>query len=145
MRREYVKYKSSLERGLVAVRREKRARKADSDAEALPPVPGKDISPYDGRPASWWRESVGGGKAGRRAEGGGDEDGRRRGGRPAVGRRAGSETTAPDILELHNRLGRYGLGVGFPFFVRQKDRSGGTRWLLYRPMSWLGCRWRKRF
>ena len=69
LRREYVKYKSSLERGLVAVRREKRARKADSDAEALPPVPGKDISPYDGRPASWWRESVG--KTGRRAEGGG--------------------------------------------------------------------------
>ncbi len=70
MRREYVKYKGSLERGLVAVRREKRARKADSDAEALPPVPGKDISPYDGRPASWWRESAGGGKAGRRAAGG---------------------------------------------------------------------------
>ena len=72
MRREYVKYKGSLERGLVAVRREKRARKADSDAEALPPVPGKDISPYDGRPAAWWRESAGGErKAGRRAEGGG--------------------------------------------------------------------------
>ncbi len=67
-----MKYKSSLERGLVAVRREKRARKADSDGEALPPVPGKDISPYDGRPASWWRESAGGErKAGRRAEGGG--------------------------------------------------------------------------
>ncbi len=35
-------------------------------------MPGKDISPYDGRPASWWRESAGDGKAGRRAEGGAD-------------------------------------------------------------------------
>ncbi len=81
LRREYVKYKGSLERGLVAVRREKRARKADSDAEALPPVPGKDISPYDGRPASWWRESAGGAKAGRRAEGGEAGDLRSGGGR----------------------------------------------------------------
>ena len=68
MRREYVKYKGSLERGLVAVRREKRARKADSESQGLPPVPGKDISPYDGRPASWWRGSVGK-DGGRRAEG----------------------------------------------------------------------------
>ena len=83
MRREFLKYKGSLERGLVAVRREKRARKADSDGEALPPVPGKDLSPYDGRPASWWRESG----EGRRAEGGGRraEDGNQDGG--AGGRR----------------------------------------------------------
>ncbi len=95
LRREYVKYKGSLERGLVAVRREKRARKADSDAEALPPVPGKDISPYDGRPASWWRESVGGErKAGRRAEGGGAGDLRSGGGRGLETRAQHGETRA---------------------------------------------------
>ena len=72
MRREFVKYKGSLERGLVALRKEQRARKADSDSEGLPPVPGKDISPYDGRPASWWREKAGGRTEGgrRRAEDG---------------------------------------------------------------------------
>ena len=72
MRREFVKYKGSLERGLVALRKEQRARKADSDGDTLPPVPGKDISPYDGRPAAWWREKAGGRTEGRgrRAEDG---------------------------------------------------------------------------
>ena len=67
MRREFLKYKGSLERGMVAIRKEKRARKADGDSQGLPPVPGKDISPGDGRPASWWRES-GAGETGRRTE-----------------------------------------------------------------------------
>ena len=108
MRREFLKYKGSLERGLVAVRRETRARKADSDAEALPPVPGKDISPYDGRPGSWWRESVGGRKAGRRAEGGGQGSlVQGRGGGDCVGA-AGHVTTVVRTrrLELALRLRR---------------------------------------
>ncbi len=96
LRREYLKYKGSLERGLVAVRREKRARKADSDGEALPPVPGKDISPYDGRPGSWWRENVGGErKAGRRAEGGGAGDLRSGGGRGLETRAQHGENPRP--------------------------------------------------
>ena len=60
--------KGSVERGIMVIRKETKARKADRDGQGLPPVPGKDISPYDGRPAAWWRESAG---EGRRAEGGG--------------------------------------------------------------------------
>jgi hypothetical protein len=50
-------------------RKEKRARKADSDAENVGQVIGKDISPYDydGRPHSWWKEP--GGNGGQRAAG----------------------------------------------------------------------------
>ena len=69
IRKSFIRAKSSVERGIAVIRKETKARKADSDAQGLPPVPGKDISPYDGRPAAWWRESVGG--SGRRAEGGG--------------------------------------------------------------------------
>ncbi len=56
-----------MERGGKVLRQEIRARKADRDSQGMPPVPGKDISPYDGRPASWWRESAGK-DGGRRAE-----------------------------------------------------------------------------
>ena len=70
MRRWFVRAKNSVERGGKVLRQEIRARKADREGQGLPPVPGKDISPYqyDGRPASWWGEKV---EAGRRAEGGG--------------------------------------------------------------------------
>jgi hypothetical protein len=64
MRRWFARAKGSVERGVKALRQETRARKADSDAQSVAPVPGKDISPYDGRPASWWAEKVGGGKRG---------------------------------------------------------------------------------
>ncbi len=72
MRRWFARAKGSVERGGKVIRQEVRARKADNHAETLPPVPGKDVSPYDGRPSSWWRADVGGErKAGRRAEDGG--------------------------------------------------------------------------
>ena len=76
MRRWFARAKGSVERGGKVLRQEIRARKADGDSQGLPPVPGKDISPYDGRPASWWRESAGK-DGGRRAENGGrrTEDG----------------------------------------------------------------------
>ncbi len=61
MRRWFARAKGSVERGVKALRQETRARKADSDAQNVAPVPGKDVSPYDGRPASWWAENVGGG------------------------------------------------------------------------------------
>ena len=114
MRREFLKYKGSLERGLVAVRREKRARKADSDGEALPPVPGKDLSPYDGRPASWWRESV----EGRRAEGGGrrTEDGNQDGG--AGGRTEGGGRRTED--------GNQGGGRGQESFAQDREGDCGS-------------------
>ncbi len=70
MRRWFARAKGSVERGNKVLRQEIRARKADGDSQGLPPVPGKDISPYDGRPSSWWREKVGQG-GGRRAENGG--------------------------------------------------------------------------
>jgi hypothetical protein len=71
MRRSFLRSKGSLERGIAAYRKEKRARKADSDAQDPGQVPGKSISPYDydGRPASWWNEQVGG-VARRQREGG---------------------------------------------------------------------------
>jgi hypothetical protein len=71
MRRSFLRSKGSLERGIAAYRKEKRARKADSDAQDPGQVPGKNISPYDydGRPASWWNEQVGG-VARRHREGG---------------------------------------------------------------------------
>ncbi len=85
MRRWFARAKGSVERGGKVIRQEVRARKADNHAETLPPVPGKDVSPYDGRPAAWWAESVGGGKKG---------DLRSRGGRgqenPRPTRRAGA-------------------------------------------------------
>ncbi len=67
MRRWFAHAKGSVERGGKVLRQEIRARKADRDSQGMPPVPGKDISPYDGRPASWWRESAGK-DGGRRAE-----------------------------------------------------------------------------
>ena len=85
MRRWFIRAKGSVERGGKVLRQEVRARKADKDAQGLPPVPGKDISPYDGRPASWWREKAGGraeggpsrasGRLGRRAEDGDQGEG----------------------------------------------------------------------
>ena len=96
MRRYFLRAKGSVERGGKVLRQEIRARKADRDAQGVPPVPGKEVSPYDGRPASWWRESVGEGRraedGGRRTEGGGRraEDGgagRQGGGRRAEDRR----------------------------------------------------------
>ncbi len=103
MRRWFARAKGSVERGGKVLRQEIRARKADGDSQGLPPVPGKDISPYDGRPSSWWREKVGSErKRGERrsGEGRGLETGARTGGgrgsgRPAVGRRAGSGDTRP--------------------------------------------------
>ena len=59
MRRWFARAKGSVERGGKVLRQEIRARKADGDSQGLPSVPGKDISPYDGRPSSWWREKVG--------------------------------------------------------------------------------------
>ena len=59
MRRWFVRAKGSVERGGKVLRQEVRARKADNDAQGLPPVPGKEVSPYDGRPASWWRADAG--------------------------------------------------------------------------------------
>jgi hypothetical protein len=63
MLRSIFRSKSSLERGIAALRKEKRARKADSDVENAGQVIGKDISPYDydGRPHSWWMEQGGNG------------------------------------------------------------------------------------
>ena len=95
IRKSFIRAKSSVERGIAVIRKETKARKADRDGQGLPPVPGKDISPYDGRPAAWWRESVGERKAGRRAgiraEGGGRraEDENQCGGR---GQEAGART-----------------------------------------------------
>ena len=94
MRRWFVRAKGSVERGLGVIRKEIKARKADRDGERLPPVPGKDISPYDGRPAAWWRESAGDRKAGRRTEGGGrrtDGGDLREAGRRAEGGGRGQE------------------------------------------------------
>ena len=72
MLRSFYRSKGSLERGIAAFRKEKRARKADDDAQNTGQVPGKDISPYDydGRPHSWWRERVGGAENGGRSAGG---------------------------------------------------------------------------
>ena len=91
MRRYFLRAKGSVERGGKVLRQEIRARKADRDAQGVPPVPGKEVSPYDGRPASWWRESVG---EGRRAEDGGrrTEDGNQGGGRGAEDGGAGGRT-----------------------------------------------------
>ncbi len=82
-----------MERGVKALRQEARARKADSDAQNVAPVPGKDVSPYDGRPASWWAENVGGGKRGdlRSGRGCGLETGAQH-----VSERPGQESVARD-------------------------------------------------
>ena len=78
MRRYFLRAKGSVERGGKVLRQEVRARKADNDAQGLPPVPGKEVSPYDGRPASWWREDAGRRTEGRRRRA---EDGNQGGGR----------------------------------------------------------------
>jgi hypothetical protein len=72
MRRAFGKYKSSVERRIVVLRKEIRARKAASNAQGSPPVPGKDLSPYDcdGQPASWWTEQGGGTRGDLRSRGG---------------------------------------------------------------------------
>ncbi len=87
MRRWFARAKGSVERGVKALRQETRARKADGDAQNVAPVPGKDVSPYDGRPASWWAENVGGGTRG---------DLRSRGAQHA-GEDRGLETGAQDV------------------------------------------------
>ena len=106
MRRWFVRAKNSLERGGKVLRQEIRARKADKESQGLPPVPGKDISPYqyDGRPASWWTEKVDGG----RRAGGTAEDGGRRaedGGR-------GRENFARDGNAFDGDCGGGGADVG---------------------------------
>ena len=85
MRRYFLRAKGSVERGGKVLRQEVRARKAENDAQGLPPVPGKEVSPYDGKPASWWREKTGrwaengpsraSGRLGRRAEDGNQGEG----------------------------------------------------------------------
>ena len=49
--------------------------------------------------------------------------------------------SAVNILESHNRLGRYSLEAVCPLSGQRKDRSGGTTWLSRRPKFWLGCPW----
>ena len=113
MRREFLKYKGSLERGLVAVRREKRRGRRIAMGKPCPQYR-EDLSPYDGRPASWWRESV----EGRRAEGGGRRAGIRTEDGGAGGRRRtedrGQKTgirTEGGFRRASRRTGRVIVGV----------------------------------
>ena len=102
----------------MVIRKETKARKADRDGQGLPPVPGKDISPYDGRPAAWWRESAG---EGRRAEGGGAEEGGREGSESLAecsGGGAGLETGA-----AHVQVNRETQADGTPFDGAHDGRS----------------------
>ncbi len=75
MRRWFARAKGSVERGVKALRQETRARKADGDAQNVAPVPGEDVSPYDGRPRN----------AGMRDEGGGMRGGREIGAEQGAG------------------------------------------------------------
>ncbi len=116
MRRWFARAKGSVERGGKVLRQEIRARKADRDSQGLPPVPGKDISPYDGRPASWWRES-GGKDGGRRAENGG----RRASGGGQVGLGQGREGDCGSGGALADGGSDAAVEVG------RETQAGGTR------------------
>ena len=119
MRRYFLRAKGSVERGGKVLRQEVRARKADKDAQGLPPVPGKDVSPYDGQPAAWWREKL---EEGRRAEDGGRRtDGNQDGGR-------GQESFAQD---REGDCGSGGLlaagGSGAAVEIDREGQADGTR------------------
>ena len=147
IRKSFIRAKSSVERGIAVIRKETKARKADSDGQGLPPVPGKDISPYDGRPAAWWRERRGVQDGGRRAEDGGrrtriSAEGEVR--RPALNMwvsvgaaghlRMVARTRA---LKLAVRLGRTAQGVCL--LLRMRSAAGGIRlWLRNRMFLRVG-------
>ncbi len=118
MRRYFLRAKGSVERGGKVIRQEVRARKADSDAQGLPPVPGKDvISPYDGRPAAWWAENVGGGKKG---------DLRSRGGRGQETRAQHADGEA-DSGDCGSGGPLAGSGSGAAVEIGREPQADGTR------------------
>jgi hypothetical protein len=125
MRRSFLRSKGSLERGIAAYRKEKRARKADSDTQDTGQVPGRNVSPYDydGRPASWWNEQVGG-VARRHREGGDIRSGGRQG--QETGRER-DQIGEPDEGDCGND-GRLAAGSsGAAVEICYEDQADGTR------------------
>ncbi len=111
MRRSFLRSKSSLERGIAAYRKEKRARKADSDAQDAGQVPGKNNSPYDydGGPRN----------AGMRGEGGGMRGGRGTGAEHGAGFAAGRSGAAAEVGREKEADGTRRV----PATLEQRDRG----------------------